>query len=238
MRLVLSLVGILSVAACGSVSRPGDGDGDAGGDHRSDGGEGDLDGAGGSDDAAVAAYTSCSDIHAAEPDANDGTYTIERDGVDIEVWCIMSGSGVTYEALGFGAVSSAYNEYVGATEANLANARVQKAYIWLYNRQNGAINLSPGWNSGNCCFKGYNSNPGAVLTFGGNYLFPGEVGDPITTNCSGGYSSERYKFTMQNDAAEFLPPDPLPSDFFASYPVSGATTCNDDNNPGWFFKRY
>jgi hypothetical protein len=238
MRSVLCLVALLSVVSCGKVSRPGAdaGDGPAtdGGD-RDDASGGD---AGGDDAAPPGAFASCSEIRAADPDAGDGPYMIDPGGGEIEVYCVMTGAGTTYEALGFGNSFSTYADHLGVTATHLANARIQRAFLWLYNQQGGAINLEPGWNSGNCCFKGHNSNVAAVLTFGSNYLYPAEADTP-TVNCSEGYASARYRFALASDKiAPVFPPDPLPDDFFTTYPPGEATTCIDENNPGWFFKRY
>ena len=171
------------------------------------------------------------------PGAADGVYSIDRgDGAE-DVYCDMGNGGVTYQSLAFGNSFSTYADHEGATAADLAEPAVQQAFIYLYNRQgSAALNLDVGYNSGNCCFRGAGAAAGTVLVFGADhYLYPADT-TVNTANCNTTYGAASYRFMFGDK--EIYPPAPLPSDYFTTNPPGELVNCTDDNNPGFFFKRF
>jgi len=173
---------------------------------------------------------SCLAILNAGYSVGDGVYTIENVG---EVYCDMTNGGWTYEALGFGGYNSTYEDWTLVSSTMLQDAVIQAAFIWAYNSQDGLINIVPGWNSGNCCFKD-GDVAGSYVTFGGSYLYPANYGTS-SLNCSGGYDGNLMWFYRNTDQVNA---PPIPEDYFATFPVSTTTACDDADNPAFFFKRY
>ena len=179
----------------------------------------------------------CLDILNNGGSTGDGTYMIDPDGSggnpEIEVYCDMSGGGVTYEQLGFGQYNVSHTGWTLLSFADLSTVPVQQALIWAYNRQGGMVNLNPGWNSSNCCFAVSDSADWLDFGSGLDYrVYPADQNG--TENCNGTYTDAYMRFHRNAFPAEMS----LASNYFVTYPPSLRSGCSDGNNPGFFFLRY
>jgi len=156
----------------------------------------------------------------------------------IEVYCDMTNGGITYETLGFGRHNKTYSGYALVTLAQLQATVSQDAFIYLFNAQMGMVNLDPGFESNNCCIKiAEHLNKDEYVTMGG----PGNAVYPATTvqqcNPPNGYAETLYGFSVQSNGPG-VQTSSLPANFLTSHPVGTTSQCQNNNNPGWFFKSY
>lgn len=177
--------------------------------------------------------TSCAAIKSTDPTATSGTYTIYTP--TRTVYCDMRTTGVTYEELGFGPHNLAFAGYTQVTVADLQDSVLQQAFIELYNLQGGgAVNISVGFSSGNCCFRAGDSATGQMLFLGGSYLYPYSTSN--AEQCNGTYTASHYRF-RRISAAETAP-NPMPTNYFATRAATNQTQCSTDRNPAFFWKRF
>jgi len=112
---------------------------------------------------------------------------------------------------------------------------MRAAFIWAYNKQGGFINLNPGWESNNCCFKFDSSSN--VLHFGG--LTTTHIVLPCTTasaaQCNGAYNDPIMRFRTGSISCQA--PTMAPN-FFSQFPPMAAANCSNAQNPGLFIKKY
>ena len=168
----------------------------------------------------------------------DGPQTIDRGSGDEEVWCDMTGGGVTYTGFYFGQYNRAHPGYELMTVASMSDARLRSAFVWFYNRGGGIRNIDGNWNSSNCCF--HAGTGGRHMSVpdgsGDNYFYPAEFnGTSWVQACNTGYTADtiyrfRYSYRSNTIFESFAP------GFFDG--VRSGTACSDNNNPGVWFQRF
>jgi hypothetical protein len=178
----------------------------------------------------------CRDMRSGGVATSDGVYEIDPNGGDdiddFPVYCDMTGGGITYEEVAFGAYTGSYPGYDLLTIADLQDPRVQEAFIWSYNRQGGMRNLNLGGTDGNCCFKAAGTT--GFLNIGSGPVFP--AGSTTGYDCNGPYDDPIMQMYMYYNG--IIATAPLPPNFFQLYPVGANYQCSDGDNPAIFFERY
>lgn len=180
----------------------------------------------------VDATASCAIIRALDPTAGNGVYTHEADGA--QFFCDMTHGAITYEELAFAQHDAPHPGYQMAGVSDLNDPVIQAAFVWLYNHGGGATNLTPGWVSTNCCFKGADTGLN-VLALGDSIVFPAQLGADVI-NCNGPYNDLKYRFWIATP--NLYAPVPLPDNFFQTYPASSQANCSNEQNPAFFFRRH
>jgi hypothetical protein len=179
--------------------------------------------------------TTCAAIKARHPSTPEGVYTLELPRGNTLSFCDMAGATTTYPGLGFGQHGATYAGWTELASTDLQMAVKQRAFIALYNAQGGgAVNTGPGFNSNNCCFMAADSVNSEMLFFGTQYIYPA-LPAPGGSECAASYSGSLYRFTLTPDANAVLAPNPLPDNFFTTYPVTKANECDVDGNPAFFW---
>ncbi len=179
--------------------------------------------------------TSCLTIKTADPISPDGPYTINPGTGPIQVYCDMTHGGITYEQLAQGNHLSTYAGYTQVSIADLQDAVIQQAYIWLYNNQNSSIiNIDMTFTTGNCCIMAADSGTSMLALGLANYVYPATTAN--ISACNSQYLDAAYRFLIVTP--NVYSPAPMPTDFFTTYPAQPVANCSVDNNPAWFFKKY
>jgi len=175
--------------------------------------------------------TSCAAIKAGNPSAASGPYTLLN---NTTVFCDMEHS-MTYTQLMFGQYNATHAGYDMVSLADLQDPTLQKAFIYLFNRQGGGAQSLGAFTSPNCCFKA-RSGVNMTLEFGANYMYPATP-NSTTSQCnqSGGYTLGSYGFLMEPSGV--FTTATLASDFFTSHPATEVQLCTDGTNPAFFWKR-
>jgi len=178
--------------------------------------------------------TSCAAIHAGNPNAASGLYTLLNNKT---VYCDMAtGAGVTYSDLSIGQYNVAHADYTIVSLADFQAAETQDAFIALINLQHGATRLDTGttWTVGNCCFK-YSANAAEYLAFGtNNFVEPADTSAAGATVCGGAMSLPAYGFALTGATQA---PLPIPAAYFATHAPVNYPSCTDGANPAYFWKK-
>jgi stigma-specific protein Stig1 len=177
---------------------------------------------------------SCQTIHALDPTKPNGPYTHAADGK--QFYCDMTDGVVQYDELGFGPYNAAVPGFTIVNAADLQNPVIQKAFIWLFNHQNGGGITLTTFSSANCCWTS-SAAGGVRLEFGASLLFIAIQG---TETCGVSYTTgQLISFERVNVTPRDFAPNPLPDDYFARNPATDVSgICGDSNNPAYFFKRH
>ena len=176
-------------------------------------------------------YTSCFDLYQFDSSASDGVYSIDIDGtgIEVDVYCDMGNGGITYEDFGFGQYNQSYTDWEVLNYTEFYNQAVAEALVYHFNL-NGLVNISPGWNSSNCCY----ISPGTSNYYsfnGGQYMYPAESSSSY--NCNGTYNASTYYFYTNN-----------PSGYLTTLTTSQVqnigtySSCTTSGNPAIFVKRW
>jgi hypothetical protein len=182
---------------------------------------------------------SCKSILALDPASKDGPYKIyNTKKLIVDVYCDMSKGGVTYEELAFGQHNKVYPDYSLVSKADLTDAVVQQAFVYLYNKQGGALkHIDAGWTSVSCCIKlAENLGVAGVLTLGNSLVYPATIANQQACNQKPSYSFAAYRFYLQS-LIQYSPPT-MPTNYFATKKPGNSTLCPTNNNPGWFWLKY
>lgn len=163
--------------------------------------------------------------------AKDGVYTTSPKGMSINVYCDMTNKGVTYESFGMGQYSASYPGWtlVGAPDFS-GSTQFDAAFSYLYNRDF-LVNISPGWNSSNCCFINTTKTNwyGLATT---SYMYPG-LASSSSFNCNGTYNDPKYRLWLAGSST--IKASYTPNEAGMVTVVSG---CGVGGNPAIFVKRY
>lgn len=179
------------------------------------------------------ATADCFTIHQFNSSAMSGLYEHKLDHV--KFFCDFAHM-MQYDELDFGQYNTAHAGLTLVSVTDMQDATIQQAFIELYNLQGGA-KLNTSWTSSNCCFK---FDAGAnELFFGGRFLIPLTAANAVACSPAGGYVDPIYRFELTDNTNITAEPPPLPSTFFTTNPVTGATDqCMDNNNPAFYWKRH
>jgi len=142
----------------------------------------------------------------------------------------MTGAGVTYQEFAFGPYTGSFPGFTLLGPADFTgNAQLQNAFVYLYDRTGGLVNLSPGWNSNNCCF--INTTANGFYGFNGNmYMYPAQNG---FMDCNSVYSAAIIQIDLIFNGG-ILTTVTQPE--LASTVTSNS--CGVANNPGIWVERY
>jgi hypothetical protein len=174
----------------------------------------------------------CTSIRIWNPSAGDGVYY--NPNIGSHMYCDFT-NGITYEGFGFGAFNTNYgSNWALMSSANLNDTNIRRAFVALYNQQGGLINLGPGFNSSNCCFKSSDAGAGQMLYIANSYVFPAKSGSNMY-QCGGPYNDPRYRFW--EGLNDVYSPLPMPDDYWTTHAASVAANCSDSTNPGIFMRR-
>ncbi len=177
------------------------------------------------------ALANCSAYLTQIPSATDGVYTTHPNSTDIGVYCDMTNGGVTYEDFGFGQYSATYNGYTFVGTTDFANkAQFDSAFAYLYTRNGGLTNISPGtWSVSNCCIE--NTGGASYLGLAGASYMEPAVNQLVS--CTTTYSATIIQLYLE-------PSGPTETSFTQSQAsqATSSTTCSTGGNPGIFVKRY
>ena len=137
----------------------------------------------------VCPQASCADILAADSTSVDGLYLIDYGSGPMDLYCDMTGGGVTIENFGFGPHTDTFTGWEWIDHAEFAGFAVSDAMAHFYTANGGLENLDPGFNSDNCCIVSadINSNTPYYSFEGGRYMYPANSSDG-SMNCNSGYS--------------------------------------------------
>lgn len=171
---------------------------------------------------------SCATIHAAHPELESGPYTLLSGS---QVFCDMN-AVKQYEQLAYGQYNAVPTGYELVSATDLQDPTIQKAFIYLFNKQNGAV-LTANWTVGNCCFKA-STTAGMVLYLGGSIVYPATTADASV--CGGMTQPNPSHFYLQNSATYSTAT--LQDNFFTANPASEVAQCADNANPAFFWKRH
>jgi hypothetical protein len=181
----------------------------------------------------VDATLSCADIHLVDPTMPSGSYTHVADNHNF--FCDMDNGPMQYEELGFGVFNVAHPGWDFVSPADMSNATVQKAFIFLFNRQAGGLDLIASFTGSNCCFKA-SMTANMDLELGGSISFP-TTPNTTTTQCAITYSAAQYGFEIVTGTIAVT--NPMAADFFTAHPYTEAAVgCSDVSNPAMFFRRH
>lgn len=177
---------------------------------------------------------SCQAIHVLDPSKPDGPYTHAADGT--QFYCDMTDGVVQYDELGFAAYNAVNPGFTIVTAADLQNPVIQKAFIWLFNHQNGGGITLTAFSSSNCCWTS-SALGGTRLEFGASLIFSVVQG---VEHCGAAFSvGDLVSFERANPTPREIAPNPLPADYFMQHPATDVSgICTDGNNPAYFFKRH
>jgi hypothetical protein len=161
--------------------------------------------------------------------ATSGVYTAEPVASAIQVYCDMTGAGVTYQEFAFGQYNVAFAGFTLLDPSDFtSNLQLQNALVHLYDRSGGLVNLNPGWNSQNCCF--INSTGNGYYGFNGNhYMYPAQNG---AMDCNAVYSASVIQVDLISSGGIL---STVTQAELASTATS--TQCSVSNNPGIFVER-
>jgi hypothetical protein len=161
-----------------------------------------------------------------DPMAPDGIY---RNPNNSAVFYCDFTNGATIDGLFMGIYTSAYTGYSLITPTDLADAKLQNAFVTFFNLQGGIPTLQV-WTSGNCCFR----TAGALdWKFGGIIIYPTKDGSASQCNQSGGYTTPPY-YIFRGGAFDAVP---LPPDYFTQHPATAEVQCTEGLNPGLFWRK-
>jgi hypothetical protein len=142
----------------------------------------------------------------------------------------MTGVGVTYQEFGFGPYNGSFSGFTLLGPSDFTgNAQLQNAFVYLYDRTGGLVNLNPGWNSGNCCFMSGTANN--YYGFNGNaYMYPAENGN---IDCNSGYTASvvQVDLIFNGGLLTTVTQPELSS-------TSTSSQCSINDNPGLWVERY
>ncbi len=177
------------------------------------------------------ALANCAAYLSMFPSATDGVYTTHPSTADIGVYCDMTHGGKTYEDFGFGQYSGSYTGYAVTALADFTGTtEFAAAFAYLYTRNKGLTNISPGgWSDTNCCI--VVSGGGADLALGGStYMEPAVSG---VVDCATTYSAAYIELTLETSGT-------VESAFTQSQASSAttSTTCALGGSPAIFVKKY
>jgi hypothetical protein len=169
--------------------------------------------------------------------AKDGVYTTHPASKDIGVYCDMTNGAWTYEDFGFGQFNVSYAGYALVGAPDFKNStQFDAAFAYLYDRQSGLTNLSPGWSSSNCCITNTTKTDFYALaaSTGAIYMYPANSSDG-QVNCNGVYSDAIMRLSL------YVTWPPVVRTSFTSSEAGDTKVdsfCSINNNPGIFVKRY
>jgi len=177
---------------------------------------------------------SCQTIHALDPTKPNGPYTHAADGK--QFYCDMTDGAVQYDQLGFGPYNAALPGFSIVTATDLQNPVIQKAFIWLFNHQNGGGVTLTSFTSSNCCWTSSTAG-GTRLEFGASLIFIAFQG---AEDCGSTYTAGNIiSFERADATPREIAPNPLPDNYFVQHPATDVPgICGDGNNPAYFFKRH
>lgn len=176
---------------------------------------------------------SCQVIHLLDPSKPDGPYTHAADGT--QFYCDMTDGAVQYDELGFGPYNATTPGFTITTVADLQNPVIQKAFVWLFNHQNGGGIALTAYTSNNCCWTTSTAG-GTRLKLGGSIVFSVVGG---VEHCGMAFAvGDLVSFERADLTPREIAPKPLPADYFIQHPATEFVGCGDGNNPAYFFKRH
>ena len=174
---------------------------------------------------------SCKAFKTQFPNQGDGIYLIHPSSTDLKVYCDMTGGAWTYEAFGFGQYTQSYAGWtrVGVTDFT-GTAQFRAAFEYLYNRD-WLVNITPGWNSSNCCFIN-TTNTNYYSFASGTYMYPAtQTGTSF--NCNSTYNDPKMRIYLVSANVvrnSFTQPELLNT--------LTSSSCSVGGNPAIFVKRY
>jgi len=179
------------------------------------------------------ASATCATLHAHDSTLADGTYTLLDSST---IYCDMTDGGIAYSNLAFdNYIAVPPDGYSLVTTTDYQTVATQKAFIALYNAQNGSLPLlvSP-MTVTICCMKS-SMVPGKGLYMSNAMVQPATVGAAGPLNCvtNGSYTETALSFVA---VPSTFASTAMAADWFTSHPmVEGG--CPDGNNPGLFWKK-
>jgi hypothetical protein len=181
----------------------------------------------------IEATLSCADIHAVDPTMPSGPYTHVAD--NHQFFCDMDNGPMQYEELGFGVYNVAHPGWDFVSPSDMANPTIQKAFIFLFNKQAGGLTTIASFTGSNCCFKA-SMTASLDLELGGSIIFA-TTPNTTTTQCAITYSAASYGFDLASFTIAVA--NPMAADFFTVHPMTEVNAgCSDNVNPAMFFRRH
>jgi hypothetical protein len=186
---------------------------------------------------AVCPQASCADILAADASSVDGLYLIDYGSGPMDLYCDMTGGGVTIENFGIGPYSGKFAGWEWIDHAEFAGFAVSDSMAHFYTKNGGLENLDPGFGSGNCCI--ISADVKSATPFysfdGQDYMYPANADG--TENCdytnAGSYTDPimmLYQWHM-GSAFSTLTQSQVQN-------VGASNECSISGNPGIFIQRW
>ncbi|MFT3695294.1 MAG: hypothetical protein QM831_19330 [Kofleriaceae bacterium] len=176
---------------------------------------------------------SCSTIHAFDSTMPSGPYTLLG---GVEVFCDMDttdDNARQYEGLYYAVFNNVTAGYTIVSAANLQNATMQKAFIYLYNKQHG-LNLLAGFTNVNCCLKQSTTADATFLALKGGNVFLATTADAQSCNLN---APSQAHFQINGNGGIYSGMT-LADTFFTTNPASTVAGCSDNANAAMFWKRH
>jgi hypothetical protein len=186
-----------------------------------------------------AAYTdvcpqpSCADILAADSTSVDGLYLIDYGSGPMDLYCDMTGGGVTIENFGLGPYTDTFTGWEWIDHAEFTGFAVSDAMAHFYTANGGLENLDPGFNSDNCCIVSADikSNTPYYAFEGGVYMYPANADG--TQNCSRTYKDAVMQLWLQDTETTWSSLTQA-----QVQDVGTSSKCQISANPGIFIQRW
>jgi len=182
----------------------------------------------------VCPQASCADILAADSTSVDGLYLIDYGSGPMDLYCDMTGGGVTIENFGFGPHTDTFTGWEWIDHAEFAGFAVSDAMAHFYTANGGLENLDPGFNSNNCCIVSadINSNTPYYGFDGNSYMYPANSSTG-NMNCNSTYSESLMQLFDPFQSATWSTLTQTEVQNVGTY-----GSCSTNGNPGIFIQRW
>jgi hypothetical protein len=183
--------------------------------------------------ALVCTQASCADILAADSTSVDGVYSVDYGSGPMDLYCDMTGGGVTIENFGFGPHTDTFSGWEFMDHAEFTGFAVSDAMAYFYTANGGLENLDQGFNSSNCCIVSADLNSGSPYYgfAGSTYMYPANSNG--TVNCNSTYNDSLMKLTNGSTNVAFSSLTQVQVQNVNTY-----SSCGISGNPGIFIQRW
>jgi hypothetical protein len=181
----------------------------------------------------VCTPASCADLLADDPTSGDGVYSIDYGDGAMDLYCDMTGGGITIENFGFGPYTDSFTGWEWLNHDEFTGYAVSDAMAYFYNENVGLWNLSPGFTSNNCCLISNDSTESTYYGFAGNtYMYPADADG--SENCNSTYN-DSYMLLYGGSDTSISYSSLTQAEIQA---VESSTACATSGNPTLFIYRW
>jgi len=179
----------------------------------------------------VCSQSSCADILSADSTSVDGIYSLDYGSGPMDLYCDMTGGGVTIENFGFGPHTDTFSGWEFMDHTEFTGFAVSDAMAYFYTTNGGLENLDQGFNSSNCCIVSAGSGSPYYGFAGSTYMYPANSNG--TVNCNGTYNDSLIMLTNGSSSVAFSSLTQAQVQNVNTY-----SSCAISGNPGIFIQRW